>query len=458
MNHPTPATPRILALAWPALIGQLSVVAFATVDTVLVGRLGAVDLAALAVGGAVYMTVFIALVGVVQALGPVVGQLFGAGQATEAGAQLHQSVWLALALAVPGCLLLVFPGPLLALADPSPAVDAKARVYLATLALAVWPALLFTAFRSFSMAVSQPRPVMVLQLVGLAAKLPLALLLVPGHAGLGLAPLGVWGCAISSALALWLQALLAWAWLRRDAFYQPFALRGRGLHRPDAAALRALVRLGLPIGGSLLIGISGFTAMAMLIARLGTAPVAAHHIVINVVSLLFMVPLALAQATSALVAQHVGAGEPGAARRVGWVGLRLAVLLAVVLGGAVYALRQPLVALYTQDAQVTAVAMALLAWVVVFHVADATQALASFVLRAWKVVTLPMLIYVGALWGLGLGGGSVLGLDLLGGVPDALRGAPGYWAAATGGVALAALALCVLLARAATTAPGTAAR
>ena len=89
---------HIVALAWPTMIGQLAVLGFATVDTVLVGRHSATDLAALAVGSAAYITVFIGLMGVVLAIGPIVGQLYGAKRLTEAGHQLHQCMWLALAL------------------------------------------------------------------------------------------------------------------------------------------------------------------------------------------------------------------------------------------------------------------------------------------------------------------------------------------------------------------------
>jgi MATE family multidrug resistance protein len=437
---------RILALAWPVLIGQLSVVAFATVDTFLLGRHSAVDLAALAVGGAAYMTIFIALMGVVLAVGPIAGQLFGAGRLAEAGAQLHQGVWLALVVSVPGCLLMLFPWPFLLLADSGPEVEPKARAYLAVLSLAVAPSLLFTAFRSFNTAVSRPKAVMLLQLAGLSAKVPLSIVLVQGHAGLGIPALGVVGCAIGSLIAFWLQALLAWQLLRRDPFYDRFALRGRGLHRPDRRALKALLQLGLPIGGSLLVEISGFTLMAIFIARMGTTPVAGHQIAINLVSLLFMVPLALAQASSALVAQHVGAAELPLARRVGWHGVELGLLIACVLVGVVYLLREPLIGLYTRDAAVAAVALSLLAWMGLFHIADAAQAIASFVLRAWKIATVPMLIYVASLWGVGLGGGTLLGFDVLGGTPPALRGAPGYWVAATAGLVISGVAMCSLLA------------
>ena len=69
----------------------------------------------------------------------------------------------------------------------------------------------------------------------------------------------------------------------------------------------------------------------------------------------------------------------------------------------------------------------------------------SFALRAWRVATLPMLIFAVCLWGVGLGGGFVVAFDVLGTTPSFLRGAPGYWAASTLGLALAALALAVCM-------------
>jgi Na+-driven multidrug efflux pump len=94
------------------------------------------------VGAAAYITTFIGLMGVVLAVSPIVGQLFGAKKLHEAGYQMHQAMWLALALAVPGCLLLLFPWPFLALAGTTPEVEAKVQAYLATLAFSLPASLL----------------------------------------------------------------------------------------------------------------------------------------------------------------------------------------------------------------------------------------------------------------------------------------------------------------------------
>lgn len=206
----TDSARRLHALAWPVFVGQLAVVGFSTVDTLLVARFAREDLAALSVGAAAYITIFVGLMGVVLAIGPIVGQLFGAGQHAQAGRQLHQAIWVALALAVPGCALLVDPWPFLALAQATPEVEARARAYLLALAVALPAALLFQAYRGFNNAVSRPKAVMAVQLGALAAKVPLSAALVYGVPGVGLPALGLLGCGIATAVVMWLQALLAW--------------------------------------------------------------------------------------------------------------------------------------------------------------------------------------------------------------------------------------------------------
>jgi MATE family multidrug resistance protein len=186
--------------------------------------------------------------------------------------------------------------------------------------------------------------------------------------------------------------------------------------------------------------------MAIFIARLGATAVAGHQIAANLVSLLFMMPLAIANATSTLVAQRLGARDSMDARRLGWHGLQIGLLMAGAMSLGVLATRESIVGLYTQDAAVVAAALSLMTWLALFHIADAGQAVAAFVLRAYRVAKVPLIILALALWGVGLGGGYVLAFDILGDTPASLRGAPGFWVAATAGLIVAAVALCAFLA------------
>ncbi len=434
----------IAQLAWPVLVGQLAVLAFSTIDTVLVARYAAVDLAALAIGVAVFVTVFTGAMGVILALGPIVAQHFGGGRWHEAGAMLHQGVWVALVLAVPRALLLAHPAPFLWLARASPEVSTKVQDYTLALAFSLPASCLFTVWRAFNTAVSRPKAVMAIQIGALLLKIPLSVLLIQGAPVVGLPAFGVPGAGIATAVAMWSQVLVA-AWvLRSDPFYSRFAVVAPGklrLRRPDLARIRELLALGLPMGGAIVVEVTGFGFMAFFIARLGTLPVAGHQIASNLLGILFMMPLALSNATSTLVGQRIGAGDGASAERLAWHGLALATMASTVLAVLLWLLRGPVVAIYTPDPAVAAAALALLGWVAVLHVLDAVQTVAQFVLRAFKIAFVSMAIYTVALWGVGLGGGYLLAFDATGLVPQALRGAAGYWAAATVGLAVAAVAL-----------------
>jgi len=438
---------RIGRLAWPVFVGQLAVLAFSTADTVMVARHTALDLAALAIGGATYITIFVGLMGIVLAIGPVAGQLFGARDLPGAGRQFQQAVWLSLLLAIPGCALLLMPQPFLALAHASPEVAERVRGYLGALAFALPPALMFTAFRGFNTAISRPATVMLLQLGALMAKLPLNAALIFGFT-LGpveVPALGAAGCGVATAIVMWLQLAAGWQVLRRDRFYADFGLRGHPFPPPDRASLAALLRLGIPMGGSILIEVTGFTFMAFFISRIGSTAVAGHQLAANLISLMFMLPLALANAAGTLVAQRIGAHDAADARRIGWHSLLIGMAIAAVLGSAVYLAREAVLGAYTRDAAIIAAAMPLLAWVAVFHVADAAQTIASFVLRAYRLATVPMLIYAFAIWGIGLGGGYVVAFNTLGTTPVALQGAVGFWSACTAGLVSAAVGLSAFL-------------
>src|SRR4029453_4131049 len=171
---------RLFPLAWPVFVGQIAVLAFSTVDTVMTARASAIDLAALAIGGSIYISVFVGLMGIVFPGGALAGGWLGGGPHRESGHEAEQAVWLALGLSVVGCAVLLVPEPFLALARAEPAVAEKVSAYLRGLACALPASLVFMAYRGFNVAVSRPNAVMVLQLGALALKVPINALLVFG--------------------------------------------------------------------------------------------------------------------------------------------------------------------------------------------------------------------------------------------------------------------------------------
>jgi MATE family, multidrug efflux pump len=428
---------ELVRLGWPMLIAQLAVMANSVIDTLMAGRYATLDLAAVGIGSSIYVSVFVALTGVLLALTPIVAQMHGAGHRTDIGEELRQGVWLAAALTLIAFALFAHPEPLLAVSRLEPALELKVRAYLHVLAFAVPASLMFRVFYSFSTAISRPRTVMVLTLIGLALKVPLNWVFMYGN--LGAPELGSTGCAVATALISWILCALAWTWCWYEPGYRPYRVFARWSW-PKAKALRRILSLGLPIGFTFLIDVTGFTFMALFIARLGPLYSAAHQIAANLAALCYMLPLALGNAASVLVGQSLGAREPARARAAGLTGIALALGCAIVLGACLYRFADGIAGLYTGDAKLRHVAAGLIAFVAVYHQFDAIQAVAVNVLRGYKRAVVPMLIYGLALWGVGLGGGYALGLTRVKvawlGLSTPM-GAPGFWLAAIVSLVLA---------------------
>lgn len=195
-----------------------------------------------------------------------------------------------------------------------------------------------------------------------------------------------------------------------------------------------------------MIEVTGFTFMAIFIARLGPTAVAGHQLAANLVALMFMIPMALGNATGTLVAQNLGARQFADARRLGWHGLEIALILSCLVGITVFLTREWILDFYTNDHIIIAAAKPLLLWAWLFHIGDSVQTVAAFVLRAHHITTAPMVIYALAIWGLGIGGGYWLAFGDNALIPSSMHGASGFWAAATVGLLISGVGLSIVLA------------
>lgn len=418
---------RLIHLAWPVLVAQVAVVLNGVIDTVMAGRLSPLDLAAVGIAASIYITVFVSCMGVLLAVTPTVAHLYGAGRSGDIGEEVRQAGWLALLLALGGMVALRHPEPFLAFARLAPEVEAKVRDYLTVITWSLVPALSFRIFYGFMSGIGRPRAVMVFNLAGLAAKIPLnAWFMI--HLEMGAA-----GCAASTAVISWGTALAAWAWCARQPDCAEFAVFARW-SRPCWPAVVSLLRLGVPIGATFLVDVTAFTFMALFVARLGAITSAAHQVAANLAVLSFMLPLSVGHAALVLAGHSLGAGDPAGARRAGLTGLGVGLAVALLVAAGLAFGAESLAGAYTADPEVRRLAASLVALVALYHVADAVQAVTVNVLRGFKKTTVPMVVYAVSLWGLGLGGGYVLGLtDWLG----PARGAAGFWLAATASLVLA---------------------
>lgn len=442
---------RLLRLAAPLFVAQIAVTANGLIDTVMAGQLSAEDVAAVGLGASIYVSVHVGLMGILLALAPVLSRLHGAGQGQEIGAECRQGVWLALLVAIPGCIVLAFPDLWIALAAPPGDVAVIARPYLMAVSIGLPAALLFRVFHALAVSTSQPRLVMALNLGALALKVPANWVFMHGIeiGGTRVIPaLGGAGCAVATAALAWLTVIAAAILLLRHPGLRTYqVLRPVS---PDRRRLIRLLRLGLPIGATQLVEVTAFTFMAIFLARSGALVAASHQIAATTAALCYMVALAVGLATSTLAAQSIGAGRQAEARRIAIGGLRLALLGSSVVALLVILMRSPMAAGFSKDPAVVAIAAPLLALVAVFHWLDSLQTQLTMILRAWHVTALPALVHGVALWGLGLGGGWWLSFELAApghALHPIIGDATGFWLAGCASLGVASVALAMLLRR-----------
>lgn len=436
----------ILRQAWPVLISQWASIAFGVLDTAMTGHASAQDLAALALGVSIYITIFIGLMGVMHALIPIQAQSFGAKRFDEIGETFSQGIWVSILLSCVGGWILMFPSVWLSVAGPiDPAVQQRLDGYLMALAAGLPAALMFRSVYGLANAVSRPKMIMTINLVGIAIKAFLNWVLIFGN--LGAPALGVVGAGMASSVVYWLSLLMGFWWLRRDPFFKQFGLT---LRRPVWRKVREILRLGLPMGASYMVEVAAFTFMALLIAREGTTVTGGHQIIANLAALCYMMPLAIGIATASRTAQAIGSRDAVLAHKTGMTGLAIAVVGAVVTALVIYLAREPIVGLYTSDPTVAAIALSLLTILPWFHLIDATHCATAYLLRAHKIAMVPLIFQTIALTIVGLGGGWYLGFGPGRGYIEPLResllagspaGAGTMWMMAAVGLVLSTLML-----------------
>ncbi|PIT77967.1 MATE family efflux transporter [Limnohabitans sp. G3-2] len=397
---------RIIARhAGTVLVGQLAVMSFGIADTLIAGRYSPQALAVLALASSIYISIYVALNGLIQALLPVWAELHGGGREAEVGRSVRQALYITGSAALIGICGLWFPDLWLWATEVPEELWPDVRAYLRILAVALVPSLLFRLYGTLNQSLGHPRLVTGLQAAALLVKVPLSFALTFGVSGVP--GLGVVGCAWAT-LAVNLLMMLAGLWLlRTQDIYRPYRLWQRP-EKPDGAVLRRFLALGVPAGLSIMVEVTSFTLMALFIARLGAVALASHQIAASLAAVLYMVPLALGIASSARTGFWLGAGQRHKARRAAALGIGLALGAALLGAGLLFSGREALARAFSHDPQVVQAATLWLGWVALYHLADAVQAVCAYLLRCYRITLMPLLIYTTLLWGVGLYGGYVL--------------------------------------------------
>lgn len=422
---------KTLALALPLIAGQVSQMLLGLTDTLMIGRVGTVDLAAAAFANALLYLPLAISIGLAIAVSIQVAHSHGKGCAAEAGETLRNGFFISLGLGVLLTALIFLSVPFLGQMGQPGEVIAIVPPYLYWLGLSFLAVVPTMVIKGFAEAQSQPWTVLWIQLGGVALNVVLNAILIFGY--LGFPAMGLIGAGIATCIARFATLVVLWYYLigsRRLAASLP----PTWLKRLDRAECRTLVFLASPVSGQLLIELGAFAFGALLIGRFGAIPLAAHQIAITCAATTFMLPLGLAMAVTIRVGHAMSSGEPERGRTL-LVGAHLIGMLIMLVCATSYVFfGEQIAASFTTDVEVISLTASILVIVAIFQLFDGIQVISGAALRGMRDVNFPTLILFVCFWLLAIPLGAGLGFS-------GEMGTIGVWIGLAAGLGLVAVAL-----------------
>jgi multidrug resistance protein, MATE family len=402
----------MLSLSWPLILTNVTMVLINATDVFLLAKLGPDALAASAMGSGIVIALMLFGWGVVNASAPMIASEIGRKKHSvrEVRRTFRQSLWTAVAAAIPLSLLLWFTGPLLLAAGQPEKLATNVGLFVRALQWQIWPALGVVALRNYMAALERPGWTLVIGLLTVALNALVNWALIFGH--FGFPPLGLWGAGIGSSVT----NLLSFFALAAVAIWHPkfrrYHLFGRWW-RADWPRFRTLWRLGAPIGLHSGFEASVFAAAVILMGYISTASVAAHSVAIQIASMTFMVPMGIAQAATVRVGIGYGRADGEAIRRSGWAAFTLGVGFMTAMAALIWAMPRTLAGLFLDPAQpanaeVLDLAVSFLGVAAVFQIVDGAQVVGAGMLRGLHDTKWPMIFALFGYWVIGIGVGALL--------------------------------------------------
>lgn len=428
---------RNLRVALPVMLTQLGASLVGFFDSIMVGHYATVDLAAVSFSNAIFFTVMVFAMGALMGITPLVGiQVGEMKQVTENEsmvrrniASLFQNGMLFTAL-LSALMLLLLGGciPFLDRFGQDPAVVEVARPYYILIVISLVPFLFFSFFKQFLEGLGNTMVAMVITLVMNGLNILLNWVFIYGN--WGFEPMGATGAGIGSLISRIGMPLCFWAVM---AFHKEWKQYLRmAWERFSWQRIRELARIGFPIGGQTLLETFLFTASFVIIGWISKEALAAHQVANQIADMTFMLALGIGAATTIRVSHQLGEGNIHGVRMASNASVHLVLLMNTIGATLMISLRNYIPMLFTEDAEVIAIASQLIVLAGLFQYADGLQAVGAAMLRGITDVTVPMLIAFVSYILVGLSVGLLCAFPLS-------MGASGIWIGFIFALALAAI-------------------
>ena len=413
----------------PVVGTQLLGMGLNVTDTIMAGQLSAADLAGVAVGNALYLPVFMFGIGTLVAINPVVSHHLGGKRFDEIGKSARQMLWVVALIALPSFFLVRWLPELMPIVRVAPEIIPLATNYMLAASWGIPAYFLFSGFRYFSEGLAYTRPAMLVALGMLIVNIPADYIFMYG--AFGLPQLGAEGTGYATSLVQWAGGLSMLIFTAKFKTYRRFKIfvRTKG---PDWDRIAELLKIGIPNALSTTMEVLLFAAVSVLMGTLSVQASAAHQVAINIAATVFMIPLGLSLAVSQRVGISIGKGLIQEARFRGFMGTAVCTGVTTITAILLFSFPETIVSIYTQDLEVSNLAVSLVFFAAVFQLSDGLQVGAFGALRGLKDTRMPMVFNLISYWFIGFSVGYYL--SFIGGY-----GPEGLWMGLIAGLTTAAM-------------------
>jgi len=386
---------KTIQLAYPVIIGQLGIIMMGVVDSIMVGRLGSVPLAAASLGNSLIFIILIVGIGCSIVISPLVAILVGGKRYTECGVYFRQSLLVNVLLSF-AMIAVIFVGVnfIYKLNQP-PEVIELTVVYMSIVGLSALPLMIYQTYKQFIEGLSIMKPAMVIAILANIINAFANWVLIFGE--LGFPKLGLAGAAWATFSSRVFMAVAIMIYVMKNEKFKQFdvTFHFRGINFP---IIKKILRLGLPSGFQYFFEVGAFSFAVIMIGWIGANELAAHQIAINLASISFMAVLGISQAASIRVGNAMGEQNIAKIRKAGFTGIALGASIMSLAGISFILLNNFLPTLYIDDEAVISIASRLIIIAALFQLSDGTQAVGIGVLRGLTDVKGPTIITFVAYW------------------------------------------------------------
>ncbi|MCC9165560.1 MATE family efflux transporter [Pontibacter harenae] len=418
-------------LAYPVVLSQLGHIMVSVFDSLMVGQLGTVPLAAASLGNSIFTITLVFGLGVSYSITPLIAGAEGRRNYTRISLLLLNglvsNVLLGILLFIAG----YFFSPYITVLDQPPKVVGLAVPYINILFLSMVPLMVFQAFRQFAEGLSLTKQAMYISIVANSLNIFLNYIFIWGK--FGVPAMGLVGAGWATLISRIIMAMMMAGYVLYAKRFEIFRKYLRLSHL-SLLHMYHIFKLGLPISVQMIFEMGAFSFSAVMIGWLGAKELAAHQIAINVASVTYMMASGIAAAATIRVGNQKGLGNYRAMRVAGLSSFAMGVMFMLISGLFMVAGNKFIPLLYIDDMEVVQLASTLLIIAALFQISDGVQVVGLGALRGLEDVRIPSIISLLAYWVVGLPIGYLLCFE-------ANLGVSGIWTGLLVGLSVAALLL-----------------